>query len=49
MAVDSHKKAAHSQKQGWPVDEITVYQTTVTDKDGNEKQVTVDRDDGVRP
>jgi len=48
MAVESHKKAAHAQKMGWPKDEITVYKTTVVDKDGNEKEVTVDRDDGVR-
>lgn len=49
MAVDSHQKAAYAQKQGWSVDEITVYKTMVTDKDGNEKEVTVDMDDGVRP
>lgn len=48
MAVESHKKAAHSQKMGWSAKEITVYQTTVTDKDGNETVVTIDRDDGVR-
>jgi len=34
---------------GWPKDEITVYTTKVTDKDGNETEITVDRDDGVRP
>jgi acetyl-CoA acyltransferase 1 len=33
---------------GWTADEITVYKTTVTDKDGNEKEVTVDRDCGIR-
>lgn len=34
---------------GWSKDEITVYETTLTDKDGNEKKVLVDRDCGVRP
>ena len=28
--------------------EITPYKTTVKDKDGNEKEVLVDRDDGMR-
>lgn len=49
MGVDSHAKAAASQKAGWPAEEITPYETIVRDKDGNEKTVTVDRDDGVRP
>lgn len=49
MAFESHQKAAHAQKNGWSKDEITVYETTVTDKDGNEKKVLVDRDCGVRP
>jgi len=49
MAFESHKKAAHAQKMGWSQKEITPYETTVTDKEGNEKKVMVDRDDGVRP
>jgi acetyl-CoA acyltransferase 1 len=48
LAVESHQKAAHAQKQGWTKDEITVYTTKVTDKDGNEKEVVVDADDGIR-
>lgn len=48
MAVDSHAKAAHCQKQGWHKQEITPYKTIVVDKDGNETEVLVDRDDGVR-
>lgn len=48
MAVESHKRAANSQKQGWSAKEITVYKTIIKDKDGNEKEVVVDRDDGVR-
>jgi acetyl-CoA acyltransferase 1 len=34
---------------GWGQSEITVYETVLKDKDGNEKKVKVDRDDGVRP
>jgi acetyl-CoA acyltransferase 1 len=34
---------------GWSRSEITPYKTKVTDKDGNEKIVVVDRDDGCRP
>lgn len=49
MAFESHQKAAHAQKQGWSQAEITPYETTLTDKEGNEKTVKVDRDDGVRP
>lgn len=41
-------KAAHAQKQGWSKLEITPYTTTVQDKDGNEKEILVDMDDGVR-
>jgi acetyl-CoA acyltransferase 1 len=33
---------------GWGQSEITVYETILKDKDGNEKKVKVDRDDGVR-
>lgn len=49
MAVESHQKAAHAQKMGWSKEEITAYETTLTDKEGNEKNVTIDMDDGVRP
>jgi acetyl-CoA acyltransferase 1 len=50
MAVESHAKAAESQKQGWYKDEITVYKTiTVDPETGDETEVIVDRDDGVRP
>jgi acetyl-CoA acyltransferase 1 len=49
MAVESHKKAAHCQKMGWSKAEITPYKTKVLDKEGNEKEVLVDMDDGVRP
>jgi|EP00354_Favella_ehrenbergii_P008158 acetyl-CoA acyltransferase 1 len=49
LAVSSHKKAAAAMKAGLLQGEITPYQTTVKDKDGNETRVTVDKDDGVRP
>jgi acetyl-CoA acyltransferase 1 len=48
MAFESHQKAAHAQKMGWTKNEITPYQTTVQDKDGNEQKVMVDSDDGIR-
>ena len=48
MAVDSNKKAAAANKAGLLPKEITVYETIVKDKDGNEKKVLVDRDDGMR-
>lgn len=49
MAFESHQKAARAQKEGWLQKEITPYKTIVKDQDGKEKEVLVDRDDGVRP
>lgn len=49
MAFESHQKAAHASKMGWSQSEITPYKTIVKDKEGNEKEVLVDRDDGCRP
>lgn len=49
MAFESHQKAAHAQKMGWSQKEVTPYKTIVKDKEGNETEVLVDRDDGVRP
>ena len=48
MACESHKKAAHAQKMGWSQAEITPYKTIIKNKDGEETEVLVDRDDGVR-
>ena len=48
MAVESHAKAVKAQKAGLLMKEITPYKTTVKDKEGNEKEVLVDRDDGMR-
>lgn len=49
MAFESHQKATHSNKMGWSQSEITPYKTIVLDKEGNETEVLVDRDDGLRP
>jgi acetyl-CoA acyltransferase 1 len=48
LAVDSNAKAVKAQKAGLFAQEITVYETIVHDKDGNEVKVKVDRDDGMR-
>ena len=49
MAYESHMKAAHSNKMGWAQAEITPYKTIIKNKDGEETEVMVDKDDGVRP
>lgn len=48
MAVESHAKAVRAQKEGWLQKEITPYKTYVKDKDGNTKEVLVDKDEGMR-
>ncbi len=48
IAVESHKKAAHAQKNGWTKDEIVPVKTTIKDKEGNLKEITVDKDEGIR-
>lgn len=48
FAVNSHAKAVAADKAGTLKSEITPYKTMVQDKDGNEKEVLVDRDDGMR-
>ena len=47
LAASSHKKAAAAA--ALLKAEVTPYTTTVKDKDGNEKRVLIDHDDGVRP
>lgn len=49
LAFESHQKAARANKEGWAQKEITPYKTFVKDKDGNQTEVLVDRDDGCRP
>jgi acetyl-CoA acyltransferase 1 len=48
MALESHQKAAKAQKAGYFAKEIVPYKTIIKDKDGNEKEIVVDRDDGIR-
>lgn len=48
IAVESHRKAAHAQKNGWTKDEIVPVKTTIKDKEGNLKEITVDKDEGIR-
>ncbi|KAL4809377.1 Thiolase, N-terminal domain-containing protein [Aspergillus unguis] len=49
-AAESFRRAEEAQKQGWFDDEITPITTRVKDpKTGEEKSVTLTRDDGVRP
>jgi len=49
FAADSVKKAEHAQKMGWFDEEIIPVTTFVTDKDGNQKEVTISKDNGIRP
>jgi len=49
LAVSSHAKAVQAQKNGWFDAEIIPVTTVFTDKDGEEKEITVTKDDGVRP
>jgi acetyl-CoA acyltransferase 1 len=48
FAVESHRRAAHAQKSGWYDDEIIPVKTILKDKDGNQKEVTISKDDGIR-
>ena len=48
LAVSSHKKAAEAQKNGWFKDEIVPVKTSIKDKEGNLKEIVVDKDEGIR-
>ncbi|KAK9710850.1 3-ketoacyl-CoA thiolase with broad chain length specificity [Basidiobolus ranarum] len=48
LAVDSHRKASEAQEKGYFNEEIIPVTVNATDKDGNEKEVTVKADDGIR-
>ena len=48
FAVESHKKAAEAQKNGWYKDEIVPVKTRVKDQNGDWKEVVADKDDGIR-
>jgi len=45
----SHQKAAAAWKNGWNKNEVIPVQTKITDKEGNQKVVTISVDDGIRP
>lgn len=48
LAFESHRKAEQAQKNGWSKDEIVPVQTKIKDKSGNLKDITVDKDEGIR-
>eukprot|EP00010_Vexillifera_abyssalis_P004690 CAMPEP_0201552138 /NCGR_PEP_ID=MMETSP0173_2-20130828/14512_1 /ASSEMBLY_ACC=CAM_ASM_000268 /TAXON_ID=218659 /ORGANISM="Vexillifera sp., Strain DIVA3 564/2" /LENGTH=430 /DNA_ID=CAMNT_0047962567 /DNA_START=14 /DNA_END=1306 /DNA_ORIENTATION=+ len=48
-AVESHRKAHAATTAGYFKDEIVPVTVNVRDKEGNEKKVTLDRDEGIRP
>lgn len=48
LAVESHAKAAYARKNGLFAKEIIPVKTVQYDKQGNEKQVTISQDDGIR-
>ncbi|KAJ2833636.1 3-ketoacyl-CoA thiolase with broad chain length specificity [Coemansia furcata] len=49
FAALSHQRAARAQKEGLFDAEIYPVKTKIADKDGNEQEIVVSRDDGVRP
>lgn len=49
FAARSYQKAEAAQAAGLFAEEIHPLTVSVEDKEGNKKQITVDRDDGVRP
>ena len=49
FAVSSHHKAALAQKNGWFNDEIVPVNVKWVAKDGTEKSILIDKDDGIRP
>ncbi len=49
FAAKSQQKAEAATKNGDLPSEITPMEVTVKDKDGNEKKITVSKDEGVRP
>jgi len=48
LAVESHRKAAEAQKNGWTKDEIVAVTTKIKDKSGNLQDIVVDKDEGIR-
>lgn len=48
FAVESHRRAHLAQTSGLFDEEIVHVKTTVKDKDGNLREVTITKDDGIR-
>ncbi|KAJ1646018.1 3-ketoacyl-CoA thiolase with broad chain length specificity [Coemansia asiatica] len=48
FAALSHQRAAKAQEAGYYDEEIYPIKTKIADKDGNETEITVSRDDGIR-
>lgn len=48
-AAESFQRAENAQKQGWFDDEIVPIPTKVKGPDGEEKEIVVSRDEGIRP
>lgn len=48
-AAESFQRAEAAQKQGWFDDEIVPIKTKVKGPDGEEKEVVLTRDEGIRP
>ncbi|XP_071803211.1 3-ketoacyl-CoA thiolase B, peroxisomal-like [Asterias amurensis] len=49
MGYESQMKAARAKAEGLFKDEIIPVHTIIEDKDGNEREITVTEDDGIRP
>lgn len=49
MGFQSQQKAARAQRLGLYKDEIIPVTTMIKDKEGNEREITVSEDDGIRP
>lgn len=48
FAAESQRRACEAQKNGLLPGEITPVKTIILDKDGNETEITVDKDEGMR-
>lgn len=49
FAAESFQRAERAQKQGWFDDEIVPIKTKLKGPDGEEKEVIINKDDGIRP
>jgi acetyl-CoA acyltransferase 1 len=49
FAYESHMKALNAQRLGYFAKEIVPIKVKLTDKEGNEKELLVEHDDGIRP